>query len=202
MGSSFDDRLEPRRPRGVCAPYGPRSVCKCFERGGQVRRNKIIAPAFGRICNRDFGDEVMYSGSSSRKATSAKSCLASAPASTWMSSRRTSASWTGPARTHLCTCDRAISAVATSSIRLSTAAASSPCPRRRVAKLRRDVAFHGGSNTSLSARSPSSGAYDLVGSVSPTAVAARPWQAPGYGNMTRSFRFARNTSSSEVLCRS
>src|SRR5579864_6117676 len=77
--------------------------------------------------SRVYAGTVRNSTSSGWSATSANSDLASSPASTSSISCRTTCSSKRPARTHCHTCEREISAVAASSIRLSIAAAPTPC---------------------------------------------------------------------------
>src|SRR5581483_4237639 len=74
-----------------------------------------------------YAGTVRNSTSSSARARSRKSAFASAPASTADASSRTCSGVNRPARTHCQTCDREISAVAASSMRLSIAAAPTPC---------------------------------------------------------------------------
>src|SRR6266542_2287949 len=76
--------------------------------------------------NRVYAGSVRKSSSSGASESSAKSCFASSPASTASISLRTCASSKRPARTHCQTCEREISAVAASSMRLSIAAAPTP----------------------------------------------------------------------------
>src|SRR5581483_10915107 len=84
---------------------------------------------FGRVeahWSKVYAGSVRKSSSSSASARLRKSSFACAPASTVSASARTSSASNRPVFTHCHTCEREISAVAASSIRLSIAAAPTP----------------------------------------------------------------------------
>src|SRR5262245_26964035 len=132
--SETAQRLADRRARDVellrqllLAEDGPR--CELARDDGLLDDQRDVVGLGGveTHSRRVYAGSVRNSTSSGASASSSKSCFASSPASTSAISLRTRAASKRPARTHCHTCDREISAVATSSIRLSIAAAPMPC---------------------------------------------------------------------------
>src|SRR4029079_1205983 len=124
------ERLAHRRARHVellgqllLTEHGPRRELAGDDRLLDDERDVVRLGAVERHSNLVYAGSVRNSTSSGASASSRKSVRASSDASTASASARTSSGEKRPARTHCQTCEREISAVAASSIRLSIAAA-------------------------------------------------------------------------------